>query len=249
MDENFKSVWSDIRKKDRYRAISDLVRESQPNGSYYSLLILSSIIISAGVLLGNASVLIGGMLVTPVLTPILLIALAIVTSKPIIIHKTSILILKSIGLVMAVSFMASLIFGVGENNDFINSVIINTDNIRGAFLYFLVALASGVAATFAWIRKEVNDILPGISIAVSLVPPMSLVGVWVAQQNFENARFFLFVFLFNLFGILMSSVVVFSVLQFYKAGDEVVQTFKTAQNGNDKKYEKNENKKESEKKF
>lgn len=223
------TLWQDITKKDQYRVVSELVADGQESTGYYSLLVLSSVIIAAGLLLANSAILIGGMLVTPVLTPILLLALGIVTSRTIVIRNTAKLIAKSVGLIFVVAFLASLIFSVPEDKEFFASAIFN-NTINAAFLYFLVAFASGVAATFAWIRKEISNTLPGISIAVSLVPPIALVGVWLAKADFEAARFFLMVFLFNLFGLVMSSVIIFSLLKFYRTGDEVFQNLKTINN-------------------
>jgi uncharacterized hydrophobic protein (TIGR00271 family) len=206
--------------KEQYRAVSELVLEAQADNTYYALIILSSVIISAGVLLANSAILIGGMLITPLLSPILLIALGIVTSKPRLIKRTSLLILKSIGLIFAISFMTGLIFEIPENREFFSSVLFN-NTMNAAFLYFLVALASGVAATFSWVRKEMKNIMAGISIAISLVPPISLVAIWLANNDPGMARIFLLIFLFNLFGIIMSSMIVFSMLKFYRAGNHV----------------------------
>jgi uncharacterized hydrophobic protein (TIGR00271 family) len=223
-----KTIWSDIRKHDKYRVVSELVSDGQESPTYYSLLVLSAIIISAGLLLANSAILIGGMLVTPVLTPILLLALGIVTSKPRVIRTTAKLIAKSVGLIFAVAFLASLVFDTPNSTEFFDSVLFN-NTINAAFLYFVVAFASGVAATFAWIRKEVSNMLPGISIAVSLVPPIALVGVWLAQVNLDNARFFFLVFLFNLFGLITSSMIIFSILGFSHSADEVSHNFNSLQ--------------------
>ena len=231
--------WINIKKTDRYRAISDLVRESRGTNLYYSLLVLSSIIITAGLLLANSAILIGGMLVAPVLTPILLISLGIVTSRTRVIKNTAKLILKSMGIIFVVSFLASLMFDTPENTEFFSSSLFN-NTISSAFLYFLVALASGVAATLSWIRKEVSNVLPGISIAVSLVPPVALVGIWLAQNNIDAARFYFVVFLFNLFGIIMSSMVIFSMLRFYNEADEVLYNSNQA-NKMDRLSKKNNN--------
>jgi len=236
-----KNIWTDITKSDQYRAINDLVIESNPSTSYYTLLILSSVIIAAGLLLANSAILIGGMLVTPLLTPILLISLGVTLGRIFLVKKTSMLILKSVAVIFGVSFMFGLIFAVPEDKEFFSSVIFN-NTISSAFLYFLVAFASGIAATFAWVRKKVTNMLPGISIAVSLVPPVSLVGIWLAQADINNARFFLMVFLFNLIGIIMGSMIVFSMLKFYRATDEVTANLKTLE------HEKNRNKKELEQK-
>jgi hypothetical protein len=47
------------------------------------------------------------------------------------------------------------------------------------------------------------------------------VGVWLSVLHFDAARFFFFVFLANLLGIVMGSVVVFSLLKFYKADGKI----------------------------
>lgn len=212
--------FTNITKSDQYRAINDLIVESNPNGNYFTLLVLSSVIIASGLLLANSAILIGGMLVTPLLTPILLVSLGITLGRSYLIKKTTLLIIKSAVVIFVVSFIAGLIFSVPEDKEFFSSAIFN-DTARAAFLYFLVAFASGIAATFAWVRKKVTNMLPGISIAVSLVPPISLVGIWLSQADTEMARFFLVIFLFNMIGIVMGSMIVFSMLKFYTADSEV----------------------------
>jgi len=206
----------DITKKEAYHAVEDLVNDSRPNGIYVTLLILSSVVITSGLLLNNTAILIGGMLITPVLTPVLLLALGITISKPVVIIQTLKTIIKSFVFMFLVTLVLSLWFGLPENT-FQNQIIENST--RTAFLYFLVAVASGVAASFAWARKEAQDILPGISIAVSLVPPLCSGAMWLSVRDLEQARFYIFVFLFNLLGIVMGSLVVFSMLKFYTSGD------------------------------
>jgi len=214
------NIWSNITRSDQYRAVNDLIVESKPGSNYYTLLVLSSIIIAAGLLLANSAILIGGMLVTPLLTPILLISLGVTLGRKFLLKRTATLIFKSVGIIFVVSFIFGLIFAVPDDKEFFSSVIFN-NTISSAFLYFIVAFSSGIAATFAWVRKKVTNMLPGISIAVSLVPPITLVGIWLAQIEINNARFFLMVFLFNLIGIIMGSMIVFSMLKFYKTDDEV----------------------------
>lgn len=215
----------EIPVSEKYRAVDELIKESRADKDYFSLLVLSSVIISAGILLANSAVLIGGMLVTPILNPILLIALGVSASKPEVLKRTGKLILKSSAIIIGISFVAGFIFSVPESGDFYRSSLFD-NSLRSAFLYFLVAFASGIAATFAWVRKGVSDILPGISIAVALVPPLSMVGVWLATLDLDLARYFLFVFLFNLVGIVMGSMIVFSMLGFYKTGFHIVKRIK-----------------------
>lgn len=204
-----------LKKAEQYRAINELIEESQSDGQYHFLLILSSVIIGAGVLLANSAILVGGMLVTPILTPILLIALAIISGETRLLIRTSFLVLKSLGVILLVSFIMGLIFSIPSESEFFDSTIFN-NTLNAAVLYGLVAFASGIAATFAWIRKEVTSILPGISIAVSLVPPVSLVAVWLADGDFDRARHFFFVLVLNIIGVILGAIIVFSMLRFYR---------------------------------
>jgi uncharacterized hydrophobic protein (TIGR00271 family) len=203
-----------VTRSNQYRTVEELLDESKPSLTYYTLLILSSIIVVCGILLGNAPVIIGGMLVTPMLTPVLALALAFSTGEPALLKPLGVLLGKSFGFVVVVSCLVALIFGVPQEAIFDNSA-------RTVILYFVVAVISGIAATFAWAHKEIAAVLPGIAIAVSLVPPISAVGVWLSVLDFDAARFFFFVFFANLLGIVMGSIVVFSLLRFYKADRKI----------------------------
>lgn len=207
-----------ITKREAYRAADELIEDSQPNAIYITLLILSSVAITSGLLLNNIAILIGGMLITPVLTPVLLISLGVSISSPKVIARTSRTLLKSFVFMFVVTFLISMFFGLPDNA-FQDQIIENST--RTAFLYFLVAVASGVAASFAWARKEAQDILPGVSIAVSLVPPLCSAAMWISAWELDEARFYGFVFLFNLIGILMGSLVVFSMLGFSTSAEKV----------------------------
>ena len=204
-----------IKARDQYRTVDELVKKSQPNSVYYTLLVVSSLIIAFGLLLENSSVVIGGMLVTPVLTPVLYIALGVATGEVNLIRQVSLLLFKSFAIVFASGFIAASLFEAPENLTFFNN------DITVPALYFGVALLSGVAATFAWSRKDVIDILPGVAIAVALVPPLSLSGIGLSLLNPAFIRLNFLIFLFNLFGVVMGSLVVFSLLGFYKTKSKV----------------------------
>lgn len=237
-----------LTKSDQYKAVDDLIEEGRADTFYYMLLILSSVIIASGVLLANSAILIGGMLVTPVLTPVLLISLGIVTGKPALIRHTAVLIGKSVLIIFAVSLAFGVVFDVPTDTEFFDNTIFN-NTLNAAALYFIVALASGIAATFSWIRKELSSMVSGISIAVSLVPPISLVAVWLATGHFDDARFFLLVFLFNMIGIIVGSMIVFSMLHFYRIGSKVEKKVnQVIEEEEKKKAEAEKEKKESEKK-
>lgn len=212
-----------IRGEDQYRTVEDIIRRSRPSSVYYTLLLISAFIITGGILLGNSAIIIGGMLVAPVLTPVLLIGLGISTGEIASIKGAVVLLAKSTLIVIAGGTVLSFVFGAPD------AAFILSDSLRTAALYFMVALAAGAAGTFALARKDVIEVMPGVAIAVSLVPPLALVGIGIGQFDMDLARFNFLVYLFNLFGIIVGSLVVFSLLQFYKTRTLVEQRTQEAE--------------------
>ena len=207
-----------VSKREAYRAIDDLINDSQPDALYITLLILSSSVIAAGLLLNNIAILIGGMLITPILTPVLLVALALSTSKLYLLKRTFGTLIKSFAFVLGTAFIISFVLGIPDNA--YHQPVLES-SMRTALLYFFVAGVSGVAATLAWARKEVSSLLPGVSIAVSLVPPLASVGMWVSDGMWGEAQFFFIVFILNIIGIIVGSMIVFTILEFYKTENKL----------------------------
>jgi uncharacterized hydrophobic protein (TIGR00271 family) len=205
----------EVTEGEKYRAVEELIKRSTPNAVYYSLLVFSSLIIGCGILLDNMAILIGGMLVAPVLTPALTMALGISIGDTKLIGKEFGLLVRSFAVVAMAAAIMTLIFGGPEE------FFIAENSLRAASLYFVVAVASGMGATFALARKEVSEALPGIAIAVSLVPPVSIAGASLMTASFAVTRFYFLVFSLNLLGIVAGSLVVFSLLRFYKAEGKV----------------------------
>lgn len=204
-----------VTKADQYKTIEELFERSHKNSVYYTLLILSAFIIASGLLLNNDAIVLGGMLVTPVLTPVLVISLGFAVGELEAVTSVLVLMLQSFLALIIGSFVLALIFGGPEE------IKVFDNSMRTAVLYFIVAICSGIAATFAWTRKEVADVLPGVAIAVSLVPPLSLIGIYLAALNLDGARFYFLVFLFNFIGIFVGSLVVFTMLKFYRMEEKV----------------------------
>lgn len=214
------SFWFRVTKEDQYITVNELMSESEDSNTYYILLVLSAVIIACGIMLANSAVLIGGMLITPVLTPVLLIALGMTIGNIGLIKRSLTKVVKSLAIILGISLLISLVFQIPQNKEFFSTAIF-TNTADSAFLYFLVAFTSGIAATFAWIRKKVSNMLPGIAIAVSLVPPIAMVGVFIGSGQGDLARFFLMVFLFNIIGIIGGSMILFSMFKFYNTGHVV----------------------------
>lgn len=218
-----------ITKSAQYHTVEELFKKSQADSVYYTLLFLSAIIVATGLLLNNATVVIGGMLVAPLLSPMLIIALGITTGEVHAIHSSFLLVLKSFAIVIGVSFFCAFLLG---NRAFDLSIFGYAENLE--ILYFIVAFTSGIAATFALVRKEVAEILPGIAVSVSIVPPLSAIGIGLRSFSSDIFQHTLVIFLFNFIGIVLGSLVIFSLLKFQKTEKLVHEEAKAAENSEQK---------------
>lgn len=76
-----------------------------------------------------------------------------------------------------------------------------------------VALAAGGVAMFAKLRKEAISALAGLAIAVTLMPPVCVVGLSLSAGLWEQSGGALLLFLTDLLGILSGAMVALSLLE------------------------------------
>jgi uncharacterized membrane protein len=75
----------------------------------------------------------------------------------------------------------------------------------------LAALATGAVGAVALARSDISDTLPGVAIAISLVPPLAVVGLTLEAGQYDEARGALLLFVTNVTAILASGVVVMAL--------------------------------------
>jgi len=71
------------------------------------------------------------------------------------------------------------------------------------------ALATGAVGAFATVRSDVSDTLPGVAIAISLVPPLAVVGLTLESGEPSQALGALLLFGTNVSAIIATGTVVF----------------------------------------
>lgn len=82
----------------------------------------------------------------------------------------------------------------------------------------LVALAAGAAGAYATSRDDVSSALPGVAVAVALIPPLSAVGFTASIGRFDLARGALLLFGVNLVAITLVGSIVFLASGFVPPG-------------------------------
>lgn len=168
---------------------------------FFVLLFLSTIIAAFGVLNDATATVIGAMIVAPLMTPIMATAAALVMGN----IKRGIvslaLVAAGVTLVIAVSFL----IGAGSTGVIsftTNTQIVGRISPRATDLF--IALASGAAGAFAFSRDDIADSLPGVAIAISLVPPLCVVGISLSQGEWSAAWGAMLLYLTNFLAILLA---------------------------------------------
>ncbi|MCA9397436.1 TIGR00341 family protein [candidate division WWE3 bacterium] len=198
-------------KANRQTVVHDLIQESHIGRDFYFLLIVSTLITTLGLTVGNAAVIIGGMLIAPLLSPILALGLGIVTANQESLFRSAIVILKSIGIVLILSTLTAFLVGVPNPS---NLEIVS--RIKPSLPFMYIALLSGIAATYSWARPKLSATLPGVAVVVALLPPLATTGIGISEFNRAIITGSFQLFLVNLIGIAISSAIVFSLMGFHQ---------------------------------
>lgn len=187
--------------------IKELIEQSSPRRGYFLMIGLSIIMATAGLLLDSVEIIIGSMLIAPLLYALLALALGLVIFDGKVIGRAVATIIKSTLLSVALAWLATIIL---EPADFqLNDEILSRGS--SSLLYAVVALIAGIAASYSFIKPQLNEKLAGIAIAVALIPPLAVIGIGIARLNWWLIQGSLTIFLTNIIGIVVASVVVFSL--------------------------------------
>ncbi|MBM3658855.1 MAG: DUF389 domain-containing protein [Actinobacteria bacterium] len=175
---------------------------------FWGLLVLAAVIATAGVISDSTATVIGAMIVAPLMVPILGAVFAIVIGSRPNLVRSVLLIVAGAAAVVVVAYL----IGVAVPIDVLapsNTQVSGRVNPR--FIDFVAALATGAVGAFALVRDDVADTLPGVAIAISLVPPLAVVGLTLEAGSGDQARGALLLFLTNVAAILVTGVAVMTV--------------------------------------
>lgn len=204
-----------VNQADRNKFCTHVIESSAPRVDFYFLVILSTLIVSLGLLSDNVVLVIGGMLVAPLLSPILALSLGVVISDVKVIMRSIRILFMSFVFAFLVAFILGLFTRVNLHE------ISLISKMEPTLLVFFISIVAGIAASYTWVKPSLNETLPGIAITVTLIPPLTTIGLAIADRQwliFDNV---LKVFLLNVFGIIVSTLVLFSLMNFYTCKKKV----------------------------
>lgn len=191
-----------------HRAVVEKVHEDAGWSSHFAFMTLMSAGIAVlGLLLSSPAVVIGAMLISPLMGPIIGLGFALATFDSVEIRRS--LRALAVGLFLAVTFCAVIVL--------FSPLQTVTDEIaartRPNLFDLLVALFSGLAGTYAMIRGRHGTIV-GVAIATALMPPLAVMGYGLATVNVTVLAGSSLLFFTNLMTIAISAAVLARIYGF-----------------------------------
>jgi len=159
--------------------------------------------------MNNTAILIGAMLIAPLLTPVISLSVGIGAGSIHLINHS----IKSItvGLVLSI-LSASLVTWMAGATE-INQDILQS--FGDSFLYGFVALLSGIIAVYSWFKPNTNQVIPGVAIAVALIPPVAFAGTVLVIRNQTVLIDVLQLIFMNLAGIFLGGFITFVLMAIF----------------------------------
>lgn len=153
------------------------------------VLIFATMIASLGLNVNSAAVIIGAMLISPIMGPIMGIGLSLGINDFELLKKS----LRNFTLMFVVAIVTSTLYF------FISPLSSNSSELLARTVPttydVLIALFGGLAGIVAQTRQDrISTVIPGVAIATALIPPLCTAGFGLAtgQFNFFLGAFYLF---------------------------------------------------------
>ena len=165
------------------------------------ILMCSIFIASIGLNMNSTAVVIGAMLISPLMTPIIGLGfgLAIFDTR---------LIKQSLGVlftqVLVSLLVSTLYFWISPLSYASSELIARTSP---TIWDVLIAIAGGIAGVIGSRKKEANNIVPGVAIATALMPPICTAGYGLASGNVRFLFGALYLFSINCVFIMLTNIV------------------------------------------
>jgi len=206
----FMSELLDIREgTNRERTIEDIKANISMKGHTAWILIMSILIASIGLNVSSTAVVIGAMLVSPLMGPIVGVGLSLAINDIDTLKRSMTNLGVMIGLSLVTSF---LLFSFPIFQEETPEILARTKpDVRDV----LIAIAGGLALIIALTRhKELTNTIAGIAIATALMPPLCTAGYGLATWNFSYFGGAMFLFMINTVFIALATFVTIKFLNF-----------------------------------
>ncbi len=204
--QHYVNIDDDIDTENAAKRIKDAIWFRGPNAW---ILAFSIIIASVGLNVNSTAVIIGAMLISPLMGPIIGIGLAIGTNDFELLKNA----LKSFLVMVLISVAASTLFFLLSPLRLVNPTEL-VARTSPTIYDVLIALFGGLAGILENSRKERGTVLSGVAIATALMPPLCTAGYGLAHFNPHFFFGALYLFIINTVFIILATYVMVKYLNF-----------------------------------
>lgn len=183
-------------------------RDVEFKGINVYILIFSIFIASIGLNTNSTAVIIGAMLISPLMGPIIGAGFSIGTNDFTFLIKS----LKNLAITVSIALVTSTIyFAISPFKEQTSELLART---APTLLDAIIALFGGFAGIIAGSRKEKSNVIPGVAIATALMPPLCTAGFGIATGNPSIFFGAFYLFLINSVFISISTYITVRYLEF-----------------------------------
>lgn len=181
---------------------------------FWVLLTLAAVIAAAGIVADSTARVIGAMIIAPMMLPIQGTMLATVLGDHVNLVRSILLVVAGASAAIAIGFLVGMFVA--------NDVVAATNpqvagRVNPGLVDLLAALATGVVGSIALVRRDISDTLPGVAIAISLVPPLVVSGLTLESGAYAQSLGALLLFVTNVAAILATGVVAMAFYKIHRA--------------------------------
>lgn len=182
-------------------ALAQVAREARLDRKFLLLITLSSAIATLGLLQNSTAVVIGAMLISPLMGPIMGLGFGLATIDSLLIRRSLYTLAAGMG---AAILVAMALIWLSPIRDVTAELQARTEP---TLLDLAVAVVGGVAGVYS-ILKKLSGTMVGVAIATALVPPLSTIGFGLVTARPDFALGAALLFLTNTLAIAFSATVV-----------------------------------------
>ena len=197
-------------KAEEEKIVAAVKRDVSFKGTNLWTLVFAIMIASIGLNVNSTAVIIGAMLISPIMGPIMGVGLAVATNDFDLLKRG----IKNTTIAVVISILtSSFYFFVTPLHDASSELLARTNpSLWDVFIAFFGGLAGIVAGT----RKAKSNVIPGVAIATALMPPLCTAGFGLALGNWYYMLGALYLFFVNSIFICLATFLIVKHLRFHK---------------------------------
>jgi len=198
---------SEQKEEDKATAARETLYEEIEKGAnldtnYILLVVLSTIVVTIGLIENNVAVVIGAMVIAPLLGPNLALSFGTALGDKSMMKNASITLIVGILVAFLLSWgIGSLLTFPLDTNELISRTHVNMATVA-------LALVSGAAAALSF-TSSASSVLVGVMVAVALLPPTSTIGLYLSHHNYVAAEHAALMLVINIICVNLASKLVF----------------------------------------